>query len=241
MFKRKYRTRANYWSSSKFSKWLREQFGLKNPSALSMEGWREHKQECKNKAPFVHWFTKEFLDDVQDFFLIPSDYIYSIKCFYKNWKDKSHVLDGGLEVGQWHDLCYRVPRCLFNELEKFVEQEKSYETLEWEIGLVYDESWGYSPEDDCYGKPTSQALGAMEQKRILAWWKINKDRDFNKESGWSEACEADLIDFFGPKTDEQKTKEKIALDKYNALEQQYQEEEEQMLISLIKIRNSLWT
>lgn len=235
------RSRITYWSSSKFSKWLRTKAGLNNPSALSMEGWREHKQESKNKAPFVHWFTNEFLNDVQRFLLIPSDYIYSIKCFYKNWKGKSHVLDGGLEVGQWYDLCYRVPRCLFNELEKFVEGEKSLATLEWEIGLVYDESWGYSPEDDCYGKPTSQALAAMEQKRILAWWKLNKDRDFSKESGWRGACEGDLIDFFGPKSDEQKAKEKIALDKYNTLEQQYQDEEEQMLIALIKIRSSLWT
>jgi len=234
-------TRIQYWSSSRTSKWLRKKAGLESPNALSWQGWKEHKKESKDKAPFIHWLTDRGFNKLQNIVLFPSDCFYSVKVFYKNWKGKSHVLDGDLEVGRWYDLCGRIPKCLFNELVKFVEQEKSLETLEWEIGLVYDESYGVKPEDENYGKPTPQALAAMEQKRIYRWWLDNKDRNFYKESGWSDAVDKRGDDLFGDTTEENKALEKEALDKLNALEAEYDKQEETNLIALIRIRNSLWS
>lgn len=233
--------RISYWSSSTLSKVIRKRFGLTNPEWNTMEDWSLHEKFCREKSPKIHWLTDKGFNKLQNIVLFPSDCFYSVKVFYKNWKGKSHVLDGGLEVGQWYDLCGRIPKCLFNELVKFVEQEKGLETLEWEIGLVHDESYGVKPDDENYGKPTPQALAAMEQKRIYHWWLDNKDRDLYKESGWSDAVEKRGDDLFGDTTEENKALEKEALDKLNALEAEYDKQEETNLIALIRIKNSLWT
>ena len=120
-FHRKYR---NHWSLSKLSKFIRKRAGLENPGALSAEGWAQHEKQSKQTAPFFNWLTNEFFDKVQDVVMFIPDCFYSVKVFYRNWKDKSHVLEGGFEVGQWVDRCTRFNTCLFYELEKFIEKEK---------------------------------------------------------------------------------------------------------------------
>jgi hypothetical protein len=67
-----------------------------------------------------------------------------------------------------------------------------------------------------------------------------------EESGWTAYCEmrrengADLLDF-NDKTPEEAALSKAALDRSQELENQYDQEDEEMLIRLIKIRRSLWT
>ena len=151
--------------------------------------------------------AERIIDKLQDIVMFPSDLIYSIRIYFKNSKGNTHVLDGGLEKGQWYDLTGRIPLCLFNELEKFIEKEKGLETHEWEMKLTYDEDWGVESDNPKYGTLTPQALAAIEQNEIWKWWKANKDR---KD-----------IDFEN--------------------EEDYLKQEEEMLIRLIKIRNSLWT
>ena len=205
-FKFHKRTR-NYWSLSKLAIKLREAVGITNPKALTMEGWAEYKRASKAKAPFTYWLTKRFFNKAQNFILCPSDLIYSIRIYFKNSKGNTHVLDGGLEKGQWYDITYRIPHCLFYELEKFIEKEKGLETHEWEKTLTFNEDWGVKPDDEKYGKLTPQALAAIEQDEVYSWWKENKvkkDVDFENED-------------------------------------KYLEQEEEMLIRLIKIRGSLWS
>lgn len=233
--------RLNYWSLSPLANWLRERAGLINPYALSEEGWQAHHKECKKKAPLTYWITKTGFNKLQNIVMFPADIYNSIRIFYKNWKNNSHVLDGGLPVGQWSDLCYRIPRCLFGELEKFIEVEKGLESLEWEKKLVYNEDWGYSPEDDCYGKPTNQALAAIEQEALYNWWKANKDRDFYEESGYTAACEERCKEGKGGLFGEQTKEVKEALDRLKVLEEQYEAGETEMLVRLVKCRQSLWT
>ena len=95
-----YRKQAawNYWSNSRFSKWLRTKAGLDNPQALNFEGWDEHKKDCKQKAPFTYWLTNTALDKLQDVVYFIPNLFYSVGVFYRNWKCKSHVLGGNLPV-----------------------------------------------------------------------------------------------------------------------------------------------
>ena len=240
--------RINYWSLSPLANWLREKAGLTNPYALSGEGWDAHHKECKEKAPVTYWLTKGPFNKAQDICYFPLDVYWTIRVFYKNWKNNSHVLDGGLPVGQWGDLCYRIPRCLFGELEKFIEVEKGgLASLAWEKELVVNEDWGVQPDDPMYGQLTNQALAAIEQEALYLWWKANKDRDFYEESGYTAACEErrkgkegsldEVYSLIGNQTQEVKE----ALDKLRVLKEQYAKEEEEMLIRLIKCRESLWT
>lgn len=123
---------------------------------------------------------QEYWDNtkLQNVVMFPLDLIYSARIYFKNSKGNTHVLDGGLEKGQWYDLTYRIPHCLFSELEKFIEKEKGLETHESEKTLTFNEDWGVKPDDENYGKLTHQALAAIEQQEIYDWWKANKCREY---------------------------------------------------------------
>lgn len=199
-FKFHKRTRMSYWSQSNLVAWMMPE-ELKEPKSFT--NMDEMMGRLNTKDPLA----ERIIDKLQDIVMFPSDLFYSIRIYFKNSKGNTHVLDGGLEKGQWYDLTYRIPHCLFNELEKFIEKEKGLEVHEWEKTLTFNEDWGVKPDDEKYGKLTHQALAAIEQDEIYQWWKENKgkkDVDFENED-------------------------------------KYLEQEEEMLIRLIKIRNSLWT
>lgn len=121
--------------------------------------------------------------------------------------------------------------------------------LHWEIELKNDDSWVDKDSAD-YGLPTLQALAAMEKLAIYQWWKyVYANRpDPHDLSGWSEHCairrgdDDDNIMMWGEdRTDEERAQTRIILDKTQAIEKQYRDEDENMLIRLIRIRESLWT
>lgn len=217
------------WSSSRFSKWLRAKAGLANPVALTLQGWDEHKKGCRQKAPFIYWLTNDVFDKVQDVVYFIPNLFYSVGVFYKNWKCKSHVLSGNLPVGEWCDLSYRIPVCLFTSLERFIEDEKGLDTLAWELS------------DDLKEDCLWQHEAALEQKAIYDWWKANKDRDPFVDSGlqayYDRKREKGESLFSNVGDPEWKELNK----KHTQMERQYKQEEEDMLIRLIKIRDSLWT
>lgn len=180
------RGRYTYWSNAEiFSRFIpkRAAFTLK-----SVEEFDKFIAETPK--------LERFIDKFQDIVMFPSDLIYSIRIYLKNSKGNTHVLDGGLEKGQWYDLTYRIPHCLFSELEKFIEQEKGLETHEWEKTLTFNEDWGVKPDEEKYGKLTHQALVAIEQDEIYQWWKDNKDKkdvDFENEESYLKEEEEMLI------------------------------------------------
>jgi hypothetical protein len=122
------------------------------------------------------------------------------------------------------------------------------EYLLWASGLKIGEHMGVSPGTDNYGKPTHQALAAQEILALYRWWReVYPNRpDPHDASGWSAYCEMrrtkgyDFLDF-EDKTPEEAQMSKIALDKSHEIEQAYDNEDEAMMVRLIKVRHSLWT
>lgn len=197
-FKFHRRSRFTYWST------YIENILNKEPKPLiSFNSPEEMIAHLNTKDPI--WVRA--VDKLQDLVMLPSDLYHSIRIYFKNSKGNTHVLDGGLEKGQWYDLDYRISRCLFNELVKFITQEKGLETHKWEMEAVMNEDWGISPNNPLYGTKPKQSLDAIEQNEIWEWWKENKDKEF------------------------------VDLDEEAA----YIKKETEMLIRLIKIRQSLWT
>jgi hypothetical protein len=95
---------------------------------------------------------------------------------------------------------------------------------------------------------THQALAAREILELYHWWKevYPKRPDPYDASGWSAYCEmrrAAGRDFFDmeDKTPEEAEMSRTALDKSQEIESAYNKEDEEMMIRLIKIRQSLWT
>jgi hypothetical protein len=193
-FKFHKRARFSYWST------YIENILSKEPKPLiSFNSTEEMMAHLNTKDPI--WVR--VVDKLQD--LVMSHQTFAtLFVFTSRTRKVTHVLDGGLEKGQWYDLTYRIPHCLFFELNKFITQEKGLETHEWEKTITYNEDYGIGPEHELYGKLTDQAVSAIEQEAIWNWWKENKD---NAEFGDVE----------------------------------YQKQEEEMLIRLVKIRSSLWS
>lgn len=123
--------------------------------------------------------------------------------------------------------------------------------LLWETTLIQDESWGYDKDHPEYGKPTRQAENAKTILDLYNWWKYERPErpEPMDASGWSEFCDRkrsekgqDFWDFMCEPESEEDSKESRRLSaRCTEIEQQYENEDEEMLIRLIKIRKSLWT
>ena len=120
--------------------------------------------------------------------------------------------------------------------------------LDWAMSLTIGSDWGVEETDPDYGKPTGQAERAREIKELYLWWTtVYPNRpDAYDASGWSEYCEKARIlndgRLFGskktPELEELSTRSHELLQK---IEKQYEDEDEAMMIRLIKARDSLWT
>jgi hypothetical protein len=124
--------------------------------------------------------------------------------------------------------------------------EAGIEYLNWASGLKHNEDW-VEKDDPNYGKPTLQAINAKETLELYCWWtKVRPARrDPYEASGWSELCEVRREKYQGlfweDQTEEENASTKESITQLNDLEEDYETEDEEMLIRLIKIRRSLWT
>ena len=122
------------------------------------------------------------------------------------------------------------------------------DNLAWQASLVAKEDMGLQPGDQGYGEPTYQAQKALEILALYKWWtEVYPNRpDPHDAGGWTAYCNlkrengGDFFDF-EDRTPEEAEMSKIALDRTYEIEQAQEQEDEEMMIRLIKIRNSLWT
>lgn len=167
-----------------------------------------------------------------------------------------------VEVEQaWHHVVwdeearkkYNTPwwRTSFLRLRTWRSPEAGIAYLEWASGLVADESCGMSPSDKGYGEPMYQAVQAKEVLALYRWYtQVYLSRpDPYDASGWSEYCDlsraanggslsAMLSEGKNPKL---KKMSDVAHKKLRKIENQYEKEDTEMLVRLIKSRQSLWT
>jgi hypothetical protein len=98
-------------------------------------------------------------------------------------------------------------------------------------------------------EPTYQATAAKEIIELYTWWTTTyRNRpDPYEASGWTAVCEASRsanggrLHFGTEKDPALKKASDLAMKKLRKMEADYEKEEEQMMIRLIKIRGSLWT
>ena len=146
-------------------------------------------------------------------------------------------------VGWWRVRLWRCPQA-------------GLDNLAWQSEIVAKEDYGLNPGDKGYGELTRQAINAREILELYKWWtEVYRNRpDPHDASGWSEYCDLKrkIVEENGGKgfssmfsskgeTKELRKMADVALKKLRKIEEQYEKEDEQMMIRLIKIRNSLWT
>ena len=127
--------------------------------------------------------------------------------------------------------------------------EAGLSNLEWQRKLVWNEDEGLDKDDPRYGKPTSQAIKAQEILDLYTWWTVtyrNRPEPM-KASGWLDYCDM-MSKKYGPglgnwmKGDKEDKKLSAKVRKImHKMEADYEKEDEEMMIRLIKIRNGLWT
>ena len=118
--------------------------------------------------------------------------------------------------------------------------------LKWAMTLTNEE---FLEEDQKHlAEPTLQAKNAREMLELYTWWTevYPKRPDVHDASGWSEYCASrrdNGLDFFDmeDRTPEDAERCRMALDKSQEIEKAYADEDEAMMIRLIKVRESLWT
>lgn len=137
-------------------------------------------------------------------------------------------------VGWWRIRSWRCPQA-------------GLDNLKWQSELVWREE-ECEPGSPNIGKPTYQAERAKEILALYKWWtEVYRNRpDPYEVSGWNDYCEnrrKDGKDFFDleDKTHEEKELSNNLINKLHSIEEQYENEDEEMMIRLIKIRKSLWT
>lgn len=133
--------------------------------------------------------------------------------------------------------------------------EAGLDHLRWAAELKFNDEWidKNSPE---WGKPTQQALNAQEILQLYNWWKniYPYRRDPHDISGWTELCASrravqkaedpdagEMYYLAEEKTEEERAETRRVLDLCHKIEQEQQQEDEDMMIRLIKVRGGLWT
>jgi len=163
-----------------------------------------------------------------------------------------------VEVEQaWH-------YCMWNEEERVKYNVPWYRSgwLRWrtwrcpEAGLAYL-TWASTLTNEEFleegekhlAEPTYQANAAKEIIELYTWWTtVYRNRpDPYEISGWTAYCEASReandgkLSWSGDKSPELEKASRLALDELQKIEKAYEDEDEAMMIRLIKIRQSLWT
>ena len=141
-------------------------------------------------------------------------------------------------VGWWRIRTWRCPQA-------------GLDNLDWQSKLRYSADEGFEAGDPNIGKLTPQAENALEILALYKWWtETYRNRpDPHDASGWTDWCNRDrdkegYHGIWGMGEDEpaaDREKSSKILDRLHKIEAAYEEEDEQMMVRLIKIRKSLWT
>lgn len=125
-------------------------------------------------------------------------------------------------------------------------KQAGLDNLEWQRNLKHDED--YSKDEKYYGQPTPQAVKAQEILDLYTWWTVTRPArlDPHVASGWSDYCEQVRVlnngRLFGSKkTPELEKLSKKTMKLLHKMEADYEKEDENMMIRLIKVRHGLWT
>jgi hypothetical protein len=114
--------------------------------------------------------------------------------------------------------------------------------LTWESKLIYDNNSGIDPANKLYGKPMEQAKNAIEILSLYNWWKkiYSARLDPMDSTGWTDYCN-NKPELLGETAPEDRKRVKKMLAGMRRIDATYEKEDTEMLIRLIKVRNSLWT
>lgn len=235
------------------------------PSALPMGEWGKFKDKFQTEAP-IRYFLAE---TVPDFFMPVKWKIQNIMDWIRYRIVRYHIVDTGLKP-DYYECDTLILHSSFNLLKDFVEVQKGWMyywchddeiKLSWkerfipfyrrlfyrrpDLGIKYLE-WETTLDGEDR-KPSDRNPDQAEKARkileLYRWWvdvrPKRKDIDFPEydDQGMYMGCLNENFDDSAPDFKAQRKAWKYQED----MEEKWHEEDEKMLIELIKIRRGLWT
>jgi len=260
-----HRSRPTYWTCGKFAAWIRSKTDVtKKPRSATTEGWNNWHKENKDKIGY--WIAEEGLDILQDIWMFLPDVYNRIRIYIRNrYIDKTHYLNTKLKKGEYHDFQERLLHGMFEALVDFVEDEKAalkrwsddekfklpnaekgIEYLEWEMTLTDED-----PDDPTRLSKSRQAEKACETLTLYRWWK--EVRPHRKEPEeivglWAfydkhrKDDGENIFNLLGKNLSPELEEERKRLfDESIKVETEQYNEDTEMMIRLVKLRDALWT
>jgi hypothetical protein len=225
--------------------------GVESDTARSSNDWHEFKMYHKEHNPIRYFLNNEF----EAMFIWPwsmrlerlTDWVQ-----YRTTR-RYHIINTGMKPG-YADASERMLHVNFNMLKDFVEIEKAHMWTWHEEKGVPSKQPGVSHlvwEMGLENEVNNQAKNAREQYELYDWW--TNQRPYREEDATEEwdayhtlkkeiyADDADNFFRDDKDTSELKFLQKTWLEKSSTIENNNLMKDEQMLIRLMKIRQSLWT
>lgn len=246
----------------KFKAWM----SYYPPGALSSKGWRLFEYEFKEMAPIRYWLSEIFYSK----YILPIKWKYErVTEFirYRTW-DRYHIVGTGLKPG-YHDVREQMLHVNFNMLKDFVEVEQAWRTYWWddhsektwrqrhnpffkmffrkpEYGIKHLE-WSSTLDDPSlppHERCDHQARSAREILAIYKWWveirPFRKELEYPKYSDQGGGILGSLDSDFDKNAEDYKAYQQV-LETNSNLESSWNKEDNEMLIRLMNVRESLWT
>ena len=181
--------------------------------AKTMEEWAEYYREQKKKHPIRYWLIERYENN---WYPIQRAYIKVYDYFRYRIKRYQNVYTGLTPC--WYDRDYLMLVACFTILKDYVEKERPDEMIDWSHNEEHQKAWD-------------------EIQSLYKWWKIDRPT--------RESIEENLYNSLQEYKPE-KREEIIKIDReiykqINQLEKDWEKEDNENLMRLIKIRGYLWT
>jgi hypothetical protein len=246
----------------RYKRWL----GYNPPGALTSEGWFSFNQEFRTEAPIRFWFHRNFKRK----FIYPFKWKYEELSYWIRYRtiEKYHQVKTGLPPGyaERDNIMLHVN---FNLLKDYVEVSQAYRTYwaddipkTWceqhmpfytlffpfrrpDLGMKHLE-WASTLDDPAlppHEQSKEQAKYAREILVLYKWWVEGRPNRKKVEIRRLSTGIDDVMDMFNPKiklTPEYKLY-KADLEKSFKQEEKWDNEDDKMLVRLMKIRRGLWS
>jgi hypothetical protein len=225
-----YRADRLSWSRSTIAGLLR---GTLAPQYATAHEWLMWEATAKAAHPIRYWLAEVALDEIQKILYFPYDLYYSLYVYIQNrFVTKTHILTTGLEPGKWYDFDTRLMHGMFDTFVDFIECDQAgtdrrdvragVKILHQKMGYKMGDWMDYEQSHPNYYDPSPEALSAQEQYRLYNWWKVVRP----SRADPYELYRAGILSEY---------------DEVTKMEKEYDREDEEMMMRLIKIREYLWT
>lgn len=241
----------------KFKRWLK----FEPPWALSGHGWKDFNAEFKREAPIRFWFHRRF----KHIFIYPIKWKYEAMTSWIRYRttEKYHIVDTGL-TPSYYDADTIILNVNFNILKEFVECELACRQR-WDSDIVeslverYMPFYGVffpfrcpelglkhlaweatldSPLLPLHQRCDRQAVSAREILALYKWWVEDRPARI-------EICRpntnVDMLDSLEDINEPMDDGYRKYIEDQNRQSTEWDAEDTDMLVRLIKIRRSLWT